>query len=147
GAWSVVTRQSPGAGHAPVGGIVAIGAGLFLIFWLALWTLGGIAAGREVLRLFFWRGVLLSRRDGLEITHSYGRFRSVEKLPREEIRRFYQTSLKAPLRVETTRGTKVLTQLGTPRERTELEQQLNAEFGLQAQPGTTGALPKGWCEL
>jgi hypothetical protein len=147
GAWSLLTGQPPGVGHKQLEFGVALGAGLFLIFWLVLWTIGGLAAGHELLRLLFGRDILLARHDGLEIKHSYGIFCSEERFPREELRRFYRVSDRAPLCVETARGTTVLTRLGTPAERAELEQAFNAEFGLSAQPPAVGALPKGWCEV
>src|SRR5262249_12338077 len=131
----------------PVGLAVALAGGLFLLFWLTIWTFGGLSAGRELLRLLFARDILLARHDALEITNSYGLFRSVKRLPREEIRRFYRTSPRAPLCAETTSGITVLTSLGTPAEREELEKALSAEFGLQTQPAPVAALPKAWCEL
>src|SRR5213075_958612 len=47
GAWSLLTGQPPGAGRAPLRPEVALPIGLFLLFWLALWTLGGVMAARE----------------------------------------------------------------------------------------------------
>src|SRR3954466_11119968 len=64
GACSFITGRPPGVGHEPVGAIAALGAGLFLLAWLTLWTFGGIAAGREFLRMLFGRDVLLVRPDG-----------------------------------------------------------------------------------
>ena len=146
GAWSLLTGQPLGAGQKTLEFTAALPIGLFLVFWLILWTIGGVAAGRELLRLLFGRDILLARHDGLEIKHCCGVFRSQKRLPREEIRRFYRVSTSAPLCVETVSGTTILTSLGTPAERAELEQALNAEFGLESHPPAVGALPKGWCE-
>ncbi|HYV27450.1 MAG TPA: hypothetical protein VFA77_07945, partial [Candidatus Eisenbacteria bacterium] len=112
GAWSLLTGKPLRHGHEPLGLAVALAGGLFLLFWLTIWTFGGLAAGRELLRLLFARDILLARHDALEITNSYGLFRSVKRLPREEIRRFYRTSPRAPLCAETTSGITVLTGLG-----------------------------------
>jgi hypothetical protein len=146
GAWSIVTKRPPGVGHDPVSLMAALPIGLFLLVWLTFWTFGGIAAGRELLQLLFGRDRFTVQHDGLVIEHSLGLFRSVVRLSRNEIRRFYPTSAGAALSVETARGTKVLTRLGTRAERAELEETLNREFNIPPQPALAGALPKGWCE-
>jgi hypothetical protein len=126
---------------------MAIAAGVFLLFWLALWTFGGIAAGRELLRLLFGRDCFRVNYDSLEVEQSFGLFRLVKRFPREQIRRFFRKTPFAPLSVETTGGTTtILTRLGTARERAELEEALNTEFHVNPQPASFGALPKGWCE-
>ena len=147
GAWSLLTGQPFGSGDKPVAFAAAVGIGLFLMVWLTFWTIGGVAAGRELLRLLFGRDMLVAGPDGLEIKRSYGFFRSVKRLPREEIRRFYRASAGAQLCVETARGTTVVTSLGTSEERVELERAFNEEFRIVAQPTPAGALPKGWCEV
>src|SRR5262245_19337243 len=149
GALSLLSGHLGATSDHPGSIVALLGAGLFLIVWLTLWTFGGIAAGRELLRLLFGRDVFVTRSDGLEIQHHYGLFRTVKVLPRTELRRLYRLSPYAPLRVETTSGTVELTRVGTPAERTELEQALNSDFGLQAEAKSPliGALPKGWCEI
>src|SRR5262252_5066551 len=57
------------AGAHPVGVGMALGGGLFLLVWLGLWTLGGLAAGSQLLRMLFGRDLLVSRQDGLRIQH------------------------------------------------------------------------------
>jgi hypothetical protein len=146
GAWSMVTGRVPGAGQEPITLTASLPAGLFLLVWLSLWTLGGIAAGRELLRLLFGRDRFVARPDGLEIEHSFGLFRSTERVSRQEIRRVYPSSAGAALSAETARGPVILTRLGTAAERGELEQALNREFSIPARPTLTAALPKGWCE-
>jgi hypothetical protein len=147
GARSVLTGEPPGAGQKPMSPEMALGAGLFLLFWLALWTIGGIAAWRELLRLLFGRDRILAQPDCVEVEQSCGLFRRVKRLPREGIRRFYRMPGSAALCVETASGTTELTRLGTPAERAELEQTLNAEFHCAAQPEHSSALPKDWCEV
>ena len=146
GGWSVLTGHAQAGAGVPLA-VGAVFAGLFLLVWLSLWTLGGIAAGHELLRLLFGRDVILSRQDELQIQHHYGLFRSVKNVRRDEIRRVYRPSPGGPVCVDTTRGTIELTRLGTAAEREELEQSLNTEFGLDAQASAIGALPKGWCEV
>ena len=105
GAWSLLTGAPVGPGDKPIPFGILIIAGLFVLVWLLFWTLGGVAAGRELLRLLFARDIVMAGDDGLEIKRSYGLFRSVKRWPRKEIRRFYRTSARGPLCVETTKGT------------------------------------------
>ena len=147
GARSLLTGQPPEPGREPLRPELALPAGLFLLFWLSLWTLGGVMAGRELLRMLFGRDRIRLGYEALEIEHSYGLFRSREALPRVELRRFYQKRGSAALCVETRRGMKELTRLGTLAERAELEQTLNAEIHSAGQPAPAGAIPAGWCEL
>jgi hypothetical protein len=147
GAWSLLTGEPPDAGRERLRPELALPAGLFLLLWLSLWTLGGIAAARELLRLLFGRDRMLVRYDGVEIERSYGLLRSRRALRRDEIRRFYQSPTKTVLNIETTRGTIELTRLGTAEERTELAEALSAELKLPPEPETEGALPEGWCEI
>jgi len=148
GAHSLFTGTPTGAHHQPLSiGLACVG-GVFLLFWLTLWTFGGIAAGRELLRLLFGRDCFLANSDGLKVEHSFGLFRSVIRFPRQEIRRFYRTTDWAPLCLETAQGkTSILTRLGAPGERADLEKALNAEFSLEAQLAPAATLPKGWCEV
>ncbi len=57
----------------------------------------------------------------------------------EDLRRFYQRPRKGALCVESFRGPVELTRLGTPVDRTELEQMLKTEFLLREE--TTSSLP------
>jgi hypothetical protein len=103
--------------------------------------------GCELLRLLFGRDRIRVTPDGLEVEQCCGLFRSREKVPPDEIRRFYRRPGGASLCVETARGTTELTRLGTVAERAELEQALNAEFQVSPQPDSQHALPTDWCEL
>jgi hypothetical protein len=147
GARSLLTGEPLGAGHKSLGLEAALPVGLFLLFWLTLWTLGGVMAGRELLRLLFGRDRILMGHDTIEIEHSFGLFRWRDTLKRADLRRFYRRPGSVALCVETARGTTELTRLGTPAERAELERTLNAEFHLAAQPAPAGTLPRGWCEV
>jgi hypothetical protein len=147
GAWALLTGRPPEPGREPLAPEAALPLGLFLLFWLTFWTLGGVLAGRELLRLLFGRDRILAWPDGLEVEQKCGLFRSREKWPRDALRRFYRKPGRGALCVESTGGTTELTRLGTVAERAELEQMLNAEFQLSAQPSSQGALPPGWCEI
>jgi hypothetical protein len=147
GSWALVTGQLLYDGQKSTELSAALAAGLFLVVWLVLWTFGGVAALREWLRMLFGRDTVRAGTDGLAITQRSGIFRSITRIPRDTIRRFYVASVNAPLSVETTSGTAIVTRLGTFSERTELEQMLNSEFMLPSQPQALGALPAGWCEI
>jgi hypothetical protein len=146
GSWSLLTGQPPGAGRELLRPELALPVGLFLLFWLSFWTFGGVAAGRELLRLLFGRDRILAGIDALEIEHSCGLFRSRRSLRRDEIRRFYRRPSGKGVCVETTSGTIELTRLGNPVEQAELEQALITEFRLPPQSAPEGALPEGWAE-
>lgn len=146
GAYALTTGELSGAGSKPISPGVVMFAGLFLLVWLTLWTIGGLAAGRELLRLLFGRDRILAHHDGLEVEHRCGFLRSVQRVPRAEIRRFHRKPGSAALCVETTGGIIEVTRLGNQAARAELETALNAEFHVTAPPRPIGALPKGWCE-
>jgi len=144
GGYSLLTGRT----HQPVSLGFALAAGAFLLFWLTLWTLGGIAAGGELLRLLFGRDQFVADPESLKVIRSFGLFRSVKQFSRGQIRRFYRTSPRSPLSVETTDGkTETLTRLGTPAEQFDLEEALNGLFRLERETEPAGALPKEWCEV
>jgi hypothetical protein len=147
GAWALLTGEPPEPGRDPLNAESALPMGLFLLLWLTFWTFGGIMAGREFLRLLFGRDIILARAEAVEIRHSYGLFRTGKDVPRDEIRRFYQRPRRGALCVETNRGSIELTRLGTPADRSELEQVLKTEFMLQEEQPPASVLPKDWREL
>lgn len=147
GAWALLTGEPPEPDRDPLSAESALPMGLFLLVWLTFWTLGGMLAGREFLRLLFGRDVILARAEALEIKHSYGFFRTYKSVPREEIRRFYQRSRRGALCVETYRGSTELTRLGTVADRSELEQILTTEFMLQEEQAPRSVLPGDWREI
>jgi len=146
GAWSLLTGNPPRPDRTPLSAGVALPVGLFLLFWLALWTVGGLAAAHEFLRLLFGRDLILAESGALLVVHSYGLFRTRHQVTREHLHRFYQLPSKTALMIETRQGGMEVTRLGTADERGELAQLLNSLFGLRAEPGTEGTLPAGWCE-
>src|SRR5262249_37022271 len=75
GARSLLPPGPPSGGHPqPLSVGRAVAAGVFLLFWLTLWTFGGIAAGRELLRLLFGRDRFRVNYDRLEVEQSFGLF-------------------------------------------------------------------------
>src|SRR5512146_450229 len=57
GAWALITGEPPEPGRDPLDAQGALPIGLFLLIWLSFWTLGGVFAGREFLRLLFGRDI------------------------------------------------------------------------------------------
>ncbi len=128
---------------------VALGMGAFLILWLALWTLGGFGAMRELLRLLWSEDRLIASRDGLTLARSLGPFRTRREFPRSELRRIVIAPRNTALGVETARGEFELSRNGTCREREEALRAFQGELGLSdaaPEPEAT-ELPKGWQEV
>ena len=67
-----------------VGPALAIGA--FLLLWLSLWTVGGVAAIREVLRLLWAEDRIIANGSGLTVMRSRGPFRGKREIPRDVVR-------------------------------------------------------------
>ena len=146
GAWSFFTGSSPGAGREPINLGVAIAGGVFLIFWLSIWTLGGVAAIWEFLRLLCGKDRLEVTSDTVKIDNGYGVFHRRKNLRRDELRHFYNRPNRAALCADTTRGTIEITRIGTWKDRVALTQELNSHFGTLPQHHD-GQLPTGWCEI
>lgn len=147
GAWALFTGRPPRLGQSPLELGPALAVGLFLLCWLAFWTLGGFAAGQEWLRLLFGRDRLATKQDGIEITHGYGVFAKREFYPWEKVLRFYRPPSGLVLKVETPAGARELTQMGTARDLAELESALNAALLRPAPSPEAGLLPDDWREL
>jgi hypothetical protein len=141
GGWSFLTGQPPAAGREPVTLGVAVAAGLFLIFWLSLWTLGGVAAIWEFLRLLCGKDRIEVAADGVKIDNGYGLFHSEKNLRRAEVRRFYCRPSHPPLCADTTRGSIELTRVGSWKDRVALAEQLNAHFKIAPEPDAKGFFP------
>jgi hypothetical protein len=138
-----------------------LAAGAFLVFWLALWTLGGIAAIGELLRLLWSEDRIIANGAGLTLASSRGPFRIRREFPRDEVRRILIATKNGGLAVETTKGQFLLSRNGSPAVRAEAIRVLEAELGLSAaisrsEPareaevwvaGEVVELPKGWQEI
>jgi len=127
----------------------ALAIGGFLLLWLSLWTLGGLAAIGEVLRLLWSEDRLIANASGITVARSRGPFRSSREIPRDSLRSIIMVPRSDALVAETPRGRIELTRLGTHEEREESATALRSELGLREEaPGTGPAvLPKGWAEV
>ncbi len=145
GVIALLTGAPLDRGHAPlqVGAALAIGA--FLLVWLSLWTLGGIAAGAELLRLLFGVDRIVVGSGRLTVTWSRGLFRRTRMFERHAIRRVVLTGRHDRLALETERGRVELTGLGSRAERMDAAQALRSELALlEASDAPAPSLPREW---
>jgi hypothetical protein len=146
GAWALVTGQPPGEGKPPLETGPALGVGLFLVAWLALWTLGGVLAGRELLRLLFGRDLIVAGPDGVTVERGFGLFRTRETIARDRLRGFRRRATGNILMADTAGGTVELTRLGAGDALGKLAEVLNGEYRLNPAVASGGALPRAWVE-
>jgi hypothetical protein len=120
-------------------GLAIIG---FLLLWLFFWTLGGIAAGRELLRML-WSEDRLSW-DGMELRREerVGPFRGRRTFPAAEIRAIRLHARDGALVLARARDVVTLTRLGTREQRLEVCDALRAVFA--SAPVAGSELPIGW---
>lgn len=132
----------------------ALPVALFLLVWLGLWTLGGAAALRELLRALWSEDRLTVAADGeLERQAQRGPFRRRRALSGREIRRFQVRGAGAgggALVAEISGRSLEITRLGSLRQRQEAADQLNRRLGLRplaedpSQIPAVAHLPAGW---
>lgn len=150
-------------GHSGAGLGFTIGAGAFLLFWLTLWTLGGLAAMAEFLRLVWSEDRITASGAGLKLSRSLGPFRLQRELRRDEIREISTAARNGALVVDTTKGRFELSRSGSFQDRDEAAAAIRSELGLTtaptnamlaAVPGSPAAAdtipsqpPAGWQEL
>lgn len=156
GAKSLLTGEP--MGHTPMPPVpVMLAMGAFVIFWLTLWTYGGITALGELLRLVWSEDRIVAGPGGITLHTSRGPFRKKVEIPRDEIRAIVPSARGSALAVETLRAAIVLTRNGSTAEREEIATMLRSELGLKDQPAgasTTwipgmapveaSGLPSGW---
>lgn len=167
GALAIMSGTPLGSEGNPLAvGPAALGVGAFLLFWLCLWTLGGMAALSEVLRLLWSEDRLLAHPGGLTVARSLGPFRRRREIPRDTIRRVLLAHRSKALTVETAQGTIELSRHGSVSLRHEIANALRSELRLveatsvadgaagvaptmPASGGVlgVGGLPKGWEEI
>lgn len=114
-----------------------IGAGAFLLFWLTLWTLGGLAAMAEFLRLVWSEDRITASGAGLKLSRSLGPFRFHKEFRRDEVREISTAARNGALIVDTTMGRFELSRSGSFQERDEAAAAIRSELGLTAAPTNT----------
>jgi hypothetical protein len=93
---------------------------LFMLVWLTMWTIGGIAAGTQFLRGLAGRDVVSVSPPGLDIDWRAGPFRRRRTIAHGAIKRLRLGPRNTPVVAETKSGTVEVTDLGTPDERAAL---------------------------
>ncbi len=147
GGWSLITGEPPGPGREPLAVGPSLFAGVFMLAWLAFWTLGGLMAWHEFFRLVWSGDRLLARTDGLEVVNRIGPFTSRRWLPRETLRRFFRVETQPAVQAETDAGLVELTRNGTPAEKDQLIATLTAELRLPDPARLPPLLPADWREV
>lgn len=103
---------------------------LFLLVWLTMWTVGGIAAGTHFLRTVAGRDVISVSPEGLVIARRAGPFWRRRTVAHREIRRVRMNMQGDTLVVDTAGGTVDITRFGTLDERNAILASLKARLVL-----------------
>ena len=143
GAIALLTGAPPDPGREPLEVGPAVMVGLFLLVWLTLWTLGGIMAASELLRLLFGEDRITVASGRLTVRWLRGPVRGGRAFERHEIRRVLLTGRDDRLALETERGRVELSGLGTRPERAAAAQAIRNELGL-AEASEGAGLPREW---
>lgn len=147
GSYALVTGQPPPGMTEPLQIGPALAGGGFLLIWLTIWTIGGYAAMRELLRLVWAEDRIVVQPRALVVVRRLGPFVKRRELARRDIRRIYVRPPRGELLAQVFGSPMTLTDLGTPEERTAAARQLETVLQLRATPtAEEGALPAEWQE-
>jgi hypothetical protein len=143
---SLISGSDSGPMHLKQGSALAMGG--FVLIWLTVWTVAGLAAMTEFFRLICGEDRVSAENGSITIEGSRGPFHSRREIPRETLRRLLLTG-RGALAVETATGQVELSHLGTPEERQAALQNLTAQLKLpEIDPVALAAvLPQGWEEI
>jgi hypothetical protein len=119
---------------SPVGGFDLAGGG-FLLVWLTFWTVGGIAALLQVLRLGWGADVLTLGTDAWEIRRGVGPWGKTRRVHPTDIRRVTLRRREGDVAAETSAGTVVLTAFGEEPEKRWLRDLLCRALGQEPEAG------------
>ena len=134
-------REIPGPGSASPLALSFIGA------WLAIWTLAGIVALQQIVRLHASEDRLEWDGAGIEVLHRTGPFRSRRSWRADQIEHLSLSRADRALLVHTRRATHALTPWGTKRQRAavcdEIRRALRSPGRALAKPAGAEP-PRGW---
>ena len=105
----------------------------FLLVWLTLWTVGGIAAGTQLLRRLGGEDSIDATTNGVGLTWRAGPIRRQREIPRASIRRIRVQTKGDAVVADTDGGTVVISDLGDAEERRSLQAWLTSQLGLAAE--------------
>jgi hypothetical protein len=117
---------------------------LFLLFWLTLWTIGGIAALTHLMQSLVGEDVISLTDSGFQVVHRAGPFRRRYAFDRSAIRRLRMRSHDKAVVADTAQGTRVITTFGLPAERDEVAEWLSLHLGLSDAEAEAGTPPATW---
>ncbi len=103
---------------------------VFLLIWLTLWTVGGIAAGTHLLRRLSGEDSIDATADGIHLTWRAGPIRRRREIARASIRRIRIQLKSHAVVADTDSGTVEISDLGDVEERRSLHAWLTSELGL-----------------
>ena len=148
GLWAVLTGRPVMDSDTPLRLTPALGIGAFLLVWLTLWTVGGMMAFQELLRLVWAEDRLVLDQDTLWCVRQRGPFTSTRALPRHAIQGVWVRPVSAVLMVKLGSALIVLTDLGTPTEHIAARQRLCAALGWPDDETTAerAGVPDEWQE-
>ena len=146
GAWALLTGTPLEPGRALLETGPAVLVGLFLLVWLTLWTIGGIAAAMELLRLLWGEDRIRVMSGRLTVSWIRGPFRSTRHFERDAIRQVALVGRHGHLSLQTTNRTIELSGLGTRAEREAAAGTLRTELAL-SNVATARGLPGEWAEI
>ncbi|MGH7681754.1 MAG: hypothetical protein ACRENN_07170 [Candidatus Eiseniibacteriota bacterium] len=131
-----LVNGTPFEEHSHVGVAFTIGAGAFLLFWLFLWTLGGLGAMAALLGLVWSEDRITVSSAGLKHSRVLGPFHFDREFQRGDVRQISTAARYGALVVDTAKGRFELSRNGSSGEREEAAATLQAELGLTATPAT-----------
>lgn len=120
----------------------------FLAVWLAFWTVGGVFAAWQCLRMLLGRDRVSWNHDGVEVEEWAGPFRSVRRLAWSATSHLPEPA-RGGIRMDARNGRFLVTGMGTPDERRELHAWLadawrEARGAERAAREAATTAPEGW---
>lgn len=146
GASALVTGAPLNPGGDPLTAGPALAAGAFLLFWLSIWTLGGVGAIAALFQMLWAEDRLIAGGGTLTLRWSRGPFRGRREFPRDRVRGIETVPRRRNLALMLDRERVELSALGTPAEREEAAAALRAELAV-AESRPEVLLPAGWEEI
>jgi hypothetical protein len=152
GLYALVTGQPLPGSDQPIRLGPALAIGVFLLIWLAVWTLGGILAIREWLRALSSEDLLCLDGESLTRSRRLGPFTFTRQWSHADIHRVFVQptgSCRETLMAQVGPAVVELTDLGTPEERHAAAEALRTALGLPVDDHPTGpaSLPSDWQEM